>query len=199
MKNICRNYLSIPQFKGLKCFGILHATWFSYYLCTVLSPRNRIRNIYSEYNLQIIHVFWTTCVPSFFQRFWNPDNQPLLIFGDEKKTRESINLVQEFIGGLSVDRVNELIRHFVDNIAEIRYIFSLCSPIYYYNTLPSGLNLKLGIDSNISRSRKRKIDQLERIANGESKSSISAMKSGKSINPPHGASDQEISYGTSSY
>ena len=162
---------------------MLHATWFSYYLCTVLSPRNRIRNIYSEYNLQIIHVFWTTCVPVFFKDFGTLTSNSM-IFGDEKRTRESIKLVEDFIAGLSVDRVNELIRHFVDNITEIRYIYSLCNPTYYYNTLPSGLNIKLGIDSNIRSTRKRKLDQLERIANGESKNKTSAIKVEKPTTHP---------------
>ena len=168
IKNICRNYLSIPQFKGLKQFGIWHAVFFSYYLSTALSPRNRVRNIYSEFQVQLLHVFWTKYVPNFFRNFGTLTSNAI-IFGDEKRNAESLKIIKEYIFGLSADHVNELIGSFVTNISEIRYMYSICNPTYYYQTNSTGLNIKLRIDSNIRNIRKRKLDQLERNSIGEAK------------------------------
>ena len=160
--------MSIPQFKGLKQFGIWHAVFFSYYLSTALSPRNRIRNIYSEFQVQLLHVFWTKYVPDFFRDFGTLTNNAV-IFGDEKRNAESLKIIKEYVFGLSADQVNELIASFVTNISEIRYIYSICNPTFYYHTNANGLNIKLRIDANIRNIRKRKLDQLERISIGEAK------------------------------
>ena len=159
IKNICRNYLSMPQFKGLKEQGITSTIYFCYFFCTVLSPRNRIRNIYSDYQLQLLHFFWSTCVPIFFREFGTLTSH-VAIFGDETKNNLTLSVIKEFINNLNDYEIKNLMTHFDINADRIRYIFSICCPYYYYQTNVNALNVKLDVESNLQSIRKRKINKI---------------------------------------
>ena len=175
VKNICRNYLSMPQFKGLKEHGIQSTTFFCYYFCTVLSPRNRVRNIYSDYQLQLLHFFWTSCVPIFFKEFGTLTSN-VAIFGDETKNCLTLSMIKKFINELHSDQLRDLMTHFDINSDRIRYIFSNCCSQYHYQTNINALNVKLEVESNLQSIRKRKIAELEKINVGEAKPKGSAAR-----------------------
>ena len=183
IKNICRNYLTMPQFKGLKEQGITSTIYFCYFFCTVLSPRHRVRNIYSEYQVQLLHFFWSRCVPIFFKEFGTLTSH-VVIFGDEKKNSQTLAMIKKFVRDLEDYQLKNLMNHFDINGDRIRYIFSNCCSQYYYLTNVNALNVKLDVDSNLQSIRKRKIENIEKIKNGESKPKGSdAAKMSNKVHP----------------
>ena len=168
-----QKFLAIPGFKGLKKLTLDHCVYFTYYLVTVLSLRNRIRNIFSERQLYQIQVFCTKYVHDFFREFGTL-SQNVLKFGNEFETKETMELVKKFIAELSSEKREMLINMFNNNMDRVRYIYSSCYISYFYQTSPEGVNTKLEVDNCIRASRKRKLNNIIL-----EKNAANTMKSGQ--------------------
>ena len=144
IKNACRNFLCMPNFKGLstrKEFTEYHVIYFAYFLGTVLSPRNFIRNVYSPTQQQLIHTLWRVYVPEFFKDFCTNINNAIIL-GDENKNAQSLKIIRVFVTNLNSEQKTILKCKFQDNASKIQMIYSKCFQTHYYNTNTCGLNTK---------------------------------------------------------
>ena len=158
IKNICRNYLAIPQFKGLKKLTIEHCIYICYYLVTVLSLRNRIRNIFNERQMYLVQVFWNKLVPDFLREFGTLTKN-VTKFGDELELKDTLNMIKNFIKELTPENKEILIKTFEKNMKSIKYIYTCCHISYFYQTSPDAVNTRLEVDNFIRELRRGKIVQ----------------------------------------
>ena len=156
IKNVCRNYLAIPQFKGLKKLTIEHCIYICHYLITVLSLRNRLRNIFSEHQMHLVYVFWNKLVPDFLREFGTLTKN-VTKFGDELEFKDTMNMVKNFIKELTPEKKELLIKSFEKNMKAIRYIYSCCHISYFYQTTPDAVNTRLEVDNWIRELKRGKI------------------------------------------
>ena len=157
IKNACRNFLCMPNFKGLstrKEFTEYHVIYFAYFLGTVLSPRNFIRNVYSPTQQQLIHTLWRVYVPEFFKDFCTNINNAIIL-GDENKNAQSLKIIRVFVTNLNSEQKTILKCKFQDNASKIQMIYSKCFQTHYYNTNTCGLNTKLVVEAHADTLKKR--------------------------------------------